>query len=141
VPERETTRAGTGGGIARSERPVGDFDTGAAAPVVREAEPPVTAPPPAAREADRGETGDSHHQYVVQVGTFRDKDNAERTRERLVGMGYEAVIRTFPHQTLGSMYSVQIRQIEDFSMASALVAEIERAERLKPIILKVRTTQ
>ncbi|MCU0571635.1 MAG: tetratricopeptide repeat protein [Syntrophobacteraceae bacterium] len=140
VPERETTRAGTGGGIARSERPAGDFDTGAAASVARETAPPMTAPPPAAGESDRGETGDSHHQYVVQVGTFRDKDNAERTRERLVGMGYEAVVRTFSHQTLGSMYSVQIRQIEDFSIASALVAEIERAERFKPIILKVRTT-
>jgi hypothetical protein len=61
-------------------------------------------------------------------------------RERLVGMGYEAVVKTFPHQTLGSMYSVQIRQIEEFTTANALVAEIERAERVKPIILKVRAS-
>lgn len=141
VPERETTRGQAGGGIARPQRPVGEFDTGAAissAPEAGVAAP--VPPPPAAKESPRGENGDGHHQYVVQVGTFRDRDNAERTRERLAGMGYEAVIRTFAHQTLGSMYTVQIRQIEDFSMASALVAEIERAERLKPIILKVRST-
>jgi cell division protein FtsN len=74
----------------------------------------------------------------VQVGTFRDRENADRLRERLAAMGYEAVIKTFPHQTLGSMYSVQVRQIEEFSVANALVAEIERAERVKPIILKVK---
>jgi hypothetical protein len=35
---------------------------------------------------------------------------------------------------------VQIRQIEEFTTANALVAEIERAERVKPIILKVKAS-
>jgi len=117
---------------------MGDFDTGGAAPGVEAAAQPTPSPPPQPREPESAETGVGRYQYVVQVGTFRDRNNAERTLERLGQMGYQAVIRTFSHQTIGSMYSVQIRQIEDFSIASALVAEIERSEKLKPVILKVR---
>jgi type IV pilus assembly protein PilF len=90
------------------------------------------------REPDRPERADGSSSYVVQVGTFRDKENAERVRERLREMGYEAVVKTFPHQSLGSLYSVQIRPVDEISVANALVAEIEKVERLKPIILKVR---
>ncbi len=139
VTAREATRSRTGGGAAaQPARPAGEFDSGAAAPsgtaAAVEAEPSASTE----REPDRGEGGGGQHSYVVQVGTFRDKENADRMRERLIGMGYEAVVKTFPHQTLGSMYSVQIRQIEEFTTANALVAEIERAERVKPIILKVK---
>ncbi len=140
VAAREATRSRTGGGTAQPARPTGDFDSGASAPagvaVASEAEPYASTE----KEPDRGEGGGGQHSYVVQVGTFRDKENADRMRERLIGMGYEAVVKTFPHQTLGSMYSVQIRQIEEFTTANALVAEIERAERVKPIILKVRAS-
>jgi tetratricopeptide (TPR) repeat protein len=139
VTAREATRSRTGGGAAaQPARPAGEFDSGAAAPsgtaAAVEAEPSASTE----REPDRGEGGGGQHSYVVQVGTFRDRENADRMRERLIGMGYEAVVKTFPHQTLGSMYSVQIRQIEEFTTANALVAEIERAERVKPIILKVK---
>ncbi len=138
VTAREATRSGVGGVTDQAARPTGDFDSGASAPagvaVASEAEPSVSNE----KEPERGEGGGGQHSYVVQVGTFRDRENADRMSERLAAMGYKAVIKTFPHQTLGSMYSVQVRQIEEFSVANALVAEIERAERVKPIILKVK---
>jgi Flp pilus assembly protein TadD len=144
VPEREPPRSGAGAAASRPERAGGDFDTGATAAPVAEPTPAAAVPasPAAATTGTTdpdGRQASDTHQYIVQVGTFRDRANAERTQERLRETGYEAVIRTLPHQTLGSMYSVQIRQIEDSSTAAALAAEIERTERLKPVVLRVRS--
>jgi tetratricopeptide (TPR) repeat protein len=137
VTAREGARGAAGGGTAQAPRATREFDSGVSAPAGVAAAPEAPSSVPIEKELDRGEGG-GQASYVVQVGTFRDRENADRMRERLAGMGYEAVIKTFPHQTLGSMYSVQIRQIEEFTTANALVAEIERAERVKPIILKVK---
>lgn len=136
VSDRETGRTGAGAASTAASSKGREVDSGISAGAALLAEPP----PPASgqKEAGRGELADGSSSYVVQVGTFRDRGNAERVQERMRAMGYDAVIKTFPHQTLGSMYCVQIRQIDEMAVANTIVAEIEKAERLKPVILKLR---
>lgn len=136
VSDRETGRTGAGAASTAASSKGREVDSGISAGAALLAEPP----PPASgqKEAGRGELADGSSSYVVQVGTFRDRGNAERVQERMRTMGYDAVIKTFPHQTLGSMYCVQIRQIDEMAVANTIVAEIEKAERLKPVILKLR---
>jgi tetratricopeptide (TPR) repeat protein len=138
VSDRETARGASSGGAAsvggsaKGYESAGGLSSGAA--MMAETVPSAAGQ----KEPGRGESSDGSSSYVVQVGTFRDRANAERVQERMRAMGYDAVIKTFPHQTLGSMYSVQIRQIDEIAVANTIVAEIEKAERLKPVILRVR---
>jgi len=39
--------------------------------------------------------------YIVQVGSFLEKENAEKLRGKLAAQGHDAVVRPFSHQSLG----------------------------------------
>lgn len=75
--------------------------------------------------------------YLVQVGSFTDKDNAEKLRKKLASQGYDALVRPFPHQSLGKIYVVQLKPVDESARANTLMEEIEKAAQLKPIIIKV----
>jgi len=76
--------------------------------------------------------------YIVQVASFLDKDNAEILLRRLKEKGYDAVLKNFNHQFLGSVYVVQLKPVEEAAKASTLLAQVENEEQqIKPIIIKV----
>lgn len=75
--------------------------------------------------------------YIVQVGSFLERDNAESVRQRLEKKGYSAVVKPFSHQTRGNIYVVQLSPVEDSAEASSLLNRIESEEKLKPLVIKI----
>lgn len=75
--------------------------------------------------------------YIVQLGSFVDKENAEEFQKKLESRGYEAVIKPFNHQVLGRLYVVQLKPVDDAEKASTLMTQIESQENLKPVMIKV----
>lgn len=81
--------------------------------------------------------GRSRWAYIVQVGSFLDKENAEGVRKKLEKKGYTSVVKPFNHPSKGSIYVVQLSPVEDGKEASSLLTRIEGEEKLKPLIIKV----
>jgi type IV pilus assembly protein PilF len=75
--------------------------------------------------------------YIVQVGSFLEKENAEKLRGKLSSQGYEAVVRPFSHQSLGKIFVVQLKPVDNATRANALMSEVEKAAEVKPIVIKV----
>ena len=75
--------------------------------------------------------------YIVQVGSFLDKDNAEDLKQRLKTKGYNVLVKPLQHQVLGQVYIVQFNPVTDEAKASTLLAQVEGDEKVKPIIIKV----
>jgi cell division protein FtsN len=75
--------------------------------------------------------------YIVQVGSFLEKENAEGVRKKLENKGYSSVVKPFNHPSKGSIYVVQLVPVEDSKEASSLLTRIESEEKLKPLIIKV----
>lgn len=89
------------------------------------------------KTASRGPSDRSRWAYIVQVGSFLDRDNAEGVRKKLEKKGYSAVVKPFSHHAKGSIYVVQLTPVEDSIEATALLKRIESEEKLKPLIIKV----
>lgn len=77
----------------------------------------------------------THWAYIVQLGSFLDKENAELMRQRLKTKGYDPIVKPVQHQVLGQVYIVQLHPVKDESKASTLMAQVERVEKVRPIII------
>lgn len=75
--------------------------------------------------------------YIIQLGSFLDKGNAEILRQRLKEKGYNAQVKQIEHLVLGHVYIVQLSPVTDEVKANILMAQVESDERVKPIIIKV----
>jgi len=85
-----------------------------------------TAPP------DTGAT------YIVQLGSFLDRNNAVRLQERLNKQGHPALIKSFSHQVLGTVYVVQLKPMSDEEKAGTVMKQLEEQEKLKAVLIKVK---
>ena len=74
--------------------------------------------------------------YAVQVGSFKEKKNAEAMQENLKKRGYSAILRTDVHPKLGQIYVIQLQAVDDLGKASTLVEQIKHEEKVKPVIIK-----
>ncbi len=120
--------------------------------------PPQAAPPPAdvSKEFESGQglvppspgmdsgeaspvapPADTQWNYIIQVGSFLERGNADAVQKKLTAKGFDAVVKPFPHQVLGQIYVVQLKPMADFSKATHVVSQIESIKSLKPIIIKV----
>lgn len=75
--------------------------------------------------------------YCVQVGSFREKRNAELMQQNLQKRGYSVNLTEKVHPKLGQIYVVQLQAVDDLSKASTLVEQIRHEEKVKPLILKI----
>ncbi|HVK60143.1 MAG TPA: SPOR domain-containing protein [Bdellovibrionales bacterium] len=66
-------------------------------------------------------TGD----YVVQVGAFKVKENAERLNTRLQGEGFKTSMRAINHSKNGELYLVHLNPTKDRSEADTWAAELK----------------
>ncbi len=89
------------------------------------------------KESARGMGLEPTARYIVQVGSFLEKENAEKLRARLAAQGYDAVVRPFSHQSLGKIYVVQLKPVDEAKRANALMGEVEKVAQVKPIVIKV----
>jgi Tfp pilus assembly protein PilF len=76
--------------------------------------------------------------YIVQLGSFLDRNNAVRLQERLSKKGHDALIKSFSHQVLGTVYVVQLKPMSDEEKAGAVMKQLEEQEKVKAILIKVK---
>jgi len=98
------------------------------------AEPPRE---PARKDFEEEQRKGGPRAYIVQLGSFLDKENAEDLQQRLRRKGYDAVVKPFSHQVLGQLYVVQLKPVNDAEKASRLMLQVEGEGHGKDIILEV----
>jgi type IV pilus assembly protein PilF len=91
----------------------------------------------ASKEVPEDRPPEGPRAYIVQLGSFLDKDNAEDLQQRLRRKGYDAVVKPFNHQVLGQLFVVQLKPVNDAEKASRLMLQVEREGHGKAIILEV----
>jgi len=98
--------------------PRADAPKPAAAPVPTPASAPAPAPARPAPTADKGA-------FVVQLGSFRDKDNADRLVRDMTAKGFTAFVSPI---TSGGreLYRVRVGPTRDRPAAEALAAQLKR---------------
>ena len=79
---------------------------------------------------------DGPRTYIVQMGSFLDKENAEELQQRLRRKGYDAVLKPYRHQVLGQLYVVQLKPVNDPEKASQLMMQVEKEGHGKAIIIE-----
>lgn len=79
--------------------------------------------------------------YAVQVGSYKDKQNAEEMRRSLQDKGYTALIKSQNHPKLGQIYVVQLQPLKDAGRANTMMAQMQNVANVKPMIVKVPVAQ
>ena len=102
------------------------------APALAATEPPRAPEKPAAASAKASKPPSG---WVVQVGTFADKDNAERTLARLRGSGFDSFVEE-TRLSGKTMYRVRVGPEIQRDRAEAQRAEILARFKLKGQVLK-----
>ncbi len=93
--------------------------------------------PPGASESSKPGEGSGKTAYAVQVGSFKDRSNAEEMRKSLEQKGYKVQIRPRKDPKLGQLYVVQLAPVDNVSKASTLVEQVRREDKVQPFVVKV----
>jgi cell division septation protein DedD len=96
----------------------------------------ASVPESSNREMTETRQTDSPRTFVVQMGSFLDKDNAEELQRRWRRKGYDAVLKPYHHQVLGKLYVVQLKPVNDPEKASQLMIQVEKEGHGKAIIIE-----
>jgi len=91
---------------------------------------------PSHKELPEAPQADVPRTYIVQMGSFLDKENAEELQQRLRRKGYDAVLKPYQHQVLGQLYVVQLKPVNDPEKASQLMMQVEKEGHGKAIIIE-----
>ena len=97
----------------------------------------------AAAMADAGEkTSDKKRKtasvgsvYVVQVGAFKVKENAERVLAQLKAQGFAAEIHTIDHSKNGLLHIVRMQPTSDRSEAHAMVESLREKTQMAAAVM------
>ena len=77
------------------------------------------------------------YRYMVQVGSFVDREKAEEIKTRLERKGYRAVIKTLKHRVLGKIFVIQLQPVNSASSAATLMTQLSGETEGEPVIIKV----
>ena len=94
--------------------------------------PPTPVPPGAMKPPVSGKL-----LFCVQVGSFKDRKNADDLKVALSKKGYDVTVTSSVHPKLGQLYVVTLKPVDNMGKASTQVEQIKHEEKVKPIILKV----
>ncbi|SMC27398.1 Sporulation related domain-containing protein [Desulfacinum hydrothermale DSM 13146] len=75
--------------------------------------------------------------YVVQVGAFKRKANADKLSRRLKAKGFSVHVTRFKHKSLGWLYLVRLRPMASQAEAHKAADKIAALEKTKPLVLKL----
>jgi cell division septation protein DedD len=75
--------------------------------------------------------------YVVQVGAFSRKENAERISRRLKEHGFQVNVSPFRHKSLGRLYLVRLDPLPSEEQARKAADRIAALEKTKPMVIKL----
>jgi general secretion pathway protein A len=77
------------------------------------------------------------YQYMVQVGSFANREKAEKIKARLEQKGYSAVVKPLKHQAPGKVFIIQLQSVNSFSRATALMNQLSGEIEGELLIVKV----
>ena len=77
------------------------------------------------------------YRYIVQLGSFMDKEKAEEIKTRLNGNGYSAVVKHRNHMMLGKVFVIQLQPVDSASKATRLMTQLRGQFEGEPAIIKV----
>ncbi len=107
-------------------------------PSVPSAAAPAAGLKPAATEEKKAVKTAAHakalKKFAVQVGCFREKQNAEDIRRTLKGQGYDVVICPSKGPN-GYIYTVVTKPIATMSKAATLAEQIKSYNKISPIVV------
>ena len=101
----------------------------------------MTAAHAPAKTAAKPAAGGKGGRYCVQVGTFKDKQNADEMVQRLQKKGYAVTVRQSGNAKMGSLYVVQLQPVETEGKASTQMEQIKNEQKVKPSIIRVQGGQ
>jgi cell division protein FtsN len=84
--------------------------------------------PPRAKPATRG--------YIVRLGSFRIKKNADELYNEMKKRGYNVVMAVYHHKTLGKLHTVQLPPVGKASEARAIMTEVKSKEKINAFIVR-----
>ena len=121
------------------------------APVQREIPEETQAPPPKAPVSAAGgapaqgsiaeDSGSPSHKYIVQVGSFVDREKAEEFKKSLDGKGYNALVKPLKHKVLGKVFVIQLQPVGSVAKATTLMTQLSSEVQGEPVIIKVPAQQ
>lgn len=76
--------------------------------------------------------------YAVQVGSFKDKKNADEMQRNLQKKGYQTDVKVTQHPTLGQLYVVSLKPVDSLSKANTQMEQIKNEEKVKPMLIESR---
>ena len=77
------------------------------------------------------------NKFVVQVGAYANKLNAEKERKRFNSRGYLAIINTQLHPRLGKLYLVHLNPKSESDSPQTLVARVKREENIEAFVRRI----
>jgi cell division septation protein DedD len=69
---------------------------------------------------------DGERVYIVQIGAFRDKGNAEGLAERLKDLGFPVLVRPQPNKKLGDLHLVRLEPTPNRAEANDMVEVLKK---------------
>jgi cell division septation protein DedD len=75
--------------------------------------------------------------YIVQVGSFVDRDKAEEIQKSLTTKGYSAFVKQVKDRGLGKVFVIQLKPVNSISTATTLSAQLGGELEGKPVIIEV----
>ncbi|MFP5213820.1 MAG: tetratricopeptide repeat protein [Acidobacteriota bacterium] len=106
--------------------------------------PPPSAPSTPTENAQPGLTIETpapppvqQWNYIVQLGSFLDKANADSILSKLQAKGYSAVVKTHKHSVLGQVYVIQLKAVTTLSKATTIMTQLQDQVEGDPVIIKV----
>lgn len=121
---------------APSESALPQQATASSPPQQQPAPPPVESSSPPVKPAATHGT-----RYIVQIGSFTQRQNADNIQQSLLQKGYEVVVRTINHAKFGKLYVVQLASVNDARKAESLMASVRKEANVKPMLVKVPAGQ
>lgn len=78
---------------------------------------------------------DVKRDYIVQIGAFTKRENAEELLKKLKSKHYPVFIKTLNHEKHGQMFLVRLSPYEDRFEADRQLSRLKDSEHLSPILL------
>jgi cell division protein FtsN len=75
--------------------------------------------------------------FAVQVGSFKEKQNADEIRSSLQKKGYDVVMKTRQDSKFGQIYVVQLKPVANKGTASTLMEQVKNEQKVQPMIIEM----
>jgi Tfp pilus assembly protein PilF len=77
------------------------------------------------------------YKYIVQVGSFVDREKADEVQQNLAAKGYSASVKSVKHHSLGKVFVIQLQPVNSISKATTLMVQLSGEIEGQPEIIKV----